>query len=70
MNFDPQSVAAPAIVAIAAGYLARITWKKWLGKRKPGETAGCGSCGSCPSAASAGRSEPNVVQIGPTFTNK
>jgi hypothetical protein len=43
MTWDVQLVAAVTVVALAAAYIARATWKTWFGKK-----AGCGSgCGKC-----------------------
>lgn len=47
-----QLVATLAIVALAAAYVARSTWKSWTG-RKTGCASGCGKC-----AAPAAPSQP------------
>lgn len=59
MTFDAQSLIVLALVAGAAGYLARVVWKACF---RP--VRGCGACGDCPSSKSS--REPNVVTIGPT----
>jgi hypothetical protein len=48
---DWQWLAVGASVAVAAGYLARQTWRTWSGRK-----SGCGSC-SCAdkTAVSAGQ---------------
>lgn len=38
-----QIVATLSIVALAAAYVARSTWKAWTG-RKTGCASGCGKC--------------------------
>lgn len=41
-----QLTATLIVVGLAAGYVARATWRAWVGRK-----AGCGSgCGTCPAA--------------------
>jgi len=43
MSTTLQLIAVGVVVAFAAGYILRATWKTWVGKK-----AGCGSgCGKC-----------------------
>ncbi|HEV3263800.1 MAG TPA: FeoB-associated Cys-rich membrane protein [Gemmataceae bacterium] len=41
MNIDWQLIAVLVIVAVAAAYLARMTWRSWRGS-KTGCGGGCG----------------------------
>jgi hypothetical protein len=49
-----QLVATLAIVALAAAYVARSTWKAWTG-RKTGCASGCGKCATPPAPEPKGR---------------
>lgn len=44
MSATLQLVLVGALVAGAAGYLMRATWKTWFGAAKPGCGSGCGKC--------------------------
>ena len=44
MSATFQLVLVGAIVACAAGYILRATWKTWFGKSKAGCGSGCGKC--------------------------
>lgn len=57
MPFDAQSLIVLAVVAGAAGYLARVVWKACT---RP--AGGCTTCGDCPSGKA--NHEPSVVTIG------
>ena len=47
MSTPLQLVVVGLVVAVAAGYVLRATWKTWLGAK-----AGCGSgCGKCAAPA-------------------
>lgn len=48
-----------AIVAAAAGYLARRAWGVFKSRRQ----GGCGSCAGCPSESAAIKREPQVFGI-------
>ena len=44
MSATLQLVLVGVIVACAAGYILRATWKTWVGKSKAGCGSGCGKC--------------------------
>ncbi len=44
MSTTFQLVAVGVVVALAAGYILRATWKTWFGASKPGCGSGCGKC--------------------------
>jgi hypothetical protein len=44
MSTTLQLVAVGLIVALAAGYVLRATWKTWFGRSKAGCGSGCGTC--------------------------
>lgn len=56
LTFDPQNLIAMAIVASAAGFLARAVWRAC---RRP--AGGCTACGTCPASKSG--QDPVVVTI-------
>ncbi|MBN9122383.1 MAG: FeoB-associated Cys-rich membrane protein [Planctomycetes bacterium] len=56
MSTALQFVLVGAIVALAAGYLLRATWKTWFGRSKAGCGSGCGTCAApAPDAGTPGR---------------
>ena len=44
MSTTLQLVLVGLVVAGAAGYVLRASWKTWFGKSKPGCGSGCGKC--------------------------
>ncbi len=52
MGVTFQLAIVGGIVAFAAGYVLRATWKTWLGASKPGCGSGCGKC--APAASEPG----------------
>lgn len=56
MSTALQLVLVGIIVAGAAGYVARASWKTWFGRSKPGCGSGCGKCaGPVPESEVKGR---------------
>jgi hypothetical protein len=56
MSVTLQLIAAGLIVAFAAGYVLRATWKALFGASKPGCGSGCGKCATpTPDASANGR---------------
>jgi hypothetical protein len=49
-----QLVATLAIIALAAAFVARATWRAWAGK-KTGCASGCGKCSAPPAPEPNGR---------------
>lgn len=39
-----QLVLVCVLVALAAVYVTRATWKTWFGRKQPGCGSGCGKC--------------------------
>lgn len=56
MIWSIDNLLVPAIVAVAALYLARRIWTVVAGRR----AGGCGSCASCPAS---GTDKPQVIGI-------
>ena len=54
MNVDWQVIAVLVIVAVAAAYLARVTWRSWRGS-KTGCGGGCGCAAKAPAAEKNGQ---------------
>ena len=50
-----QLVVVGVLVAAAATYVLRATWKTWFGKPSKGCGAGCGTCPTAPAPANAKR---------------
>ncbi len=44
MSESVQFIIVGLIVAGAAGYVLRATWRTWFGKSKAGCGSGCGKC--------------------------
>jgi len=44
MSTTVQLIVVGLLVAFAAGYILRATWKTLFGKSKPGCGSGCGKC--------------------------
>lgn len=44
MSATVQLVLVGVLVACAAGYVLRATWRTWFGAAKPGCGSGCGKC--------------------------
>ncbi|MBP3960560.1 FeoB-associated Cys-rich membrane protein [Gemmata sp. G18] len=44
MSTTLQFVTVGAVVALAAGYILRATWKTWFRTSKSGCGSGCGKC--------------------------
>jgi hypothetical protein len=44
MSTTLQFILVGVIVAFAAGYILRATYKTWFAKSKPGCGSGCGKC--------------------------
>ena len=56
MSETLQLIAVALLVALAAGYVLRATWKTWFGKSKAGCGSGCGKCAApAPDADTPGR---------------
>jgi hypothetical protein len=54
MSSTLQLVLVGVLVACAAGYVLRATWRTWFGQSKPGCGSGCGKC-AAPEAETPGR---------------
>jgi hypothetical protein len=39
-----QLIVVALVVALAAGYVLRATWRTWFSAAKPGCGSGCGKC--------------------------
>ena len=50
MGATLQLVLVGILVAAAAGYVLRATWRTWFGKSSKGCGAGCGTCAATPPA--------------------
>ncbi len=48
MSTTLQLVLVGLVVAFAAGYVLRATWKTWFGASKAGCGSGCGKCATTP----------------------
>lgn len=44
MSTTLQLIVVGLLIALAAGYILRATWKTWFGGSKPGCGSGCGKC--------------------------
>jgi hypothetical protein len=56
MSVTLQLVLVGLIIALAAGYILRATWKTWVGKSKSSCASGCGKCNTpAPDADPPGR---------------
>ena len=55
MSTTTQLVIVGVLIAIAAAYVVRSTWKTWFGQSEKGRGSGCGKCAATPEPEKKGR---------------